>query len=186
MEQNASAIDLTRLVALHHAELYRYAFRLCGRAPDAEDLVQQTFLIAQRKSDQIRDPSCARSWLFRVLRNCFLKTRRQKQPIPAATLELEVDDLPRDVDETEVDSEQLQQALDALSDEYRMVVVMFYFEQLSYREIAEQLELPLGTVMSRLSRAKGRLREILLRQEPDFGGRRPAPVKPARQPGAKL
>lgn len=164
--QNPLAIDLTRLVTLHHAELYRYAFRLCGSAVDAEDLVQQTFLTAQRKSDQIRDPSCARSWLYRVLRNSFLKTVRQQRPTDAATLQLDVDLIPQDADETEIDSERIQQALDALPDEFRVVVLMYYFQQISYREIAEELDLPVGTVMSRLSRAKGRLRQWLIAADP--------------------
>lgn len=71
----------------------------------------------------------------------------------------------RHVDD-DIDRERLQLALDELPDEYRLVVAMFYFEELSYKEIASELELPIGTVMSRLSRAKGRLRHRLLAERP--------------------
>ncbi len=153
-------LDIGRLVAQHHAVVYRYAFRLCGRVADAEDLTQQTFLTAQQKLDQLREPDKARSWLLVVARNCYLKSLRRKVPITATELEMDVNLLPdrEAVPDGEIDQEQLQRAIDGLSDEFKIVVAMFYFEQRSYKEIAQQLDLPLGTVMSRLSRAKRHLR----------------------------
>lgn len=155
-------VDLTQMVADHHAVLYRYAYRLTGTVADAEDLTQQTFLAAQANLGQLRDGSAARSWLFQILRNCFLKQQRQRRPRPAADLELDVeaiaDDLP--VDEP-LDEERLQAALNDLPEVFRAVVMQFYFEGRSYREIAAQLELPIGTVMSRLARAKAQLRKRL-------------------------
>lgn len=162
-------VSLTQLVAEHHAELYRFAYRLCGLAADAEDLVQQTYLTAQAalaKGAAVEHP---RAWLFTILRNAYLKSTRRQRPAAASDLGLEHDALayaepppqgPPSVvaGETEYDTEQLQQALTDLPDEQRLVLLMFYFEDCSYAEIARRLELPAGTVMSRLSRAKQRLR----------------------------
>ena len=72
--------DIHTLIAEHSAALYAYAFRLTGRAAEAEDLTQQTFLIAHQKSEQIREAGKARGWLFRVLRNAFLKSIRKPEP----------------------------------------------------------------------------------------------------------
>lgn len=151
--------DLVRLVHEHHVPLYRYAFRLCGNVADAEDLVQQTFVVAQEKLHQLRQADSVRSWLYTVLRNGFLKSRRRPRPVAAESVELDIESVPEAVaDGEEIDRERLQLVLDALPDEYRLVLVMFYFEECSYREIAAKLNVPIGTVMSRLSRAKQRLR----------------------------
>lgn len=153
--------DQDRLVDEHLAAVYRYAFRLTGKTAEAEDLTQQTFLIAHQRIDQLRDPSRERSWLLTVLRRCFLKTCRRKKETLAGDLELELEHLPEVSDSESFDEEALQIALDELPPDYRLVVVMFYFEHSSYKEIAEALELPIGTVMSRLSRAKSILRRRL-------------------------
>jgi RNA polymerase sigma-70 factor (ECF subfamily) len=160
------------LVASHHAPLYRYAYRLCGSAPDAEDLTQQVFLIAQQKIGQVREASCVRSWLFTVLRNCYLKSRARRLALPIA--EFDVGTLPESPPAEPIDSEELQQAIDSLPDDFRLVVLLFYFEHRSYREIADLLDLPLGTVMSRLARAKAHLRRRLssLNGEPSEGDSR--------------
>lgn len=171
---------LGRWVAEHHAPLYRYAYRLTGSVPDAEDLTQQTFLIAQQKRDQVRDQDKARAWLFTILRSCFLKSLRKKAPLSAGDLEIEIElaataPFPR---ESEVDGERLQAALNSLPDEFRLVLAMFYFEEYSYKEIAERLEVPMGTVMSRLSRAKKHLRKALLDLEDE--AKRPGKSKSGR------
>ncbi len=159
-------LDVTTLVAEQLEGVYRYAFRLVGNAADAEDLAQQTFLIAQQKLHQVREPSKARSWLFAVLRSCFLKLRRKRVPLPAASVELNVEEIPDSTSPDDpIDRQQLQLAIDGLADEFKMVLLLFYFEQSSYKEIAEQLDIPIGTVMSRLSRAKSQLRQKLLHTE---------------------
>ena len=158
---------IRRLVEDHHEGVYRYAYRLSGSVADAEDLSQQVFLVAQQKLGQLRKAESARSWLFTILRNCFLKGRQRQQPVPAATLKLDIDSIPAEApDDNEIDSERIQQALDGLPDDFRLVLVMFYYEQCSYREISEKLDVPMGTVMSRLARAKGRLRTKLFQAEP--------------------
>jgi len=159
--------DLPALIVAHHAALYRYAYRLSGCSAEAEDLTQQTFLIAQRKLHQLRETERAGAWLFAVLRSCFLKSLRRQRPASAAALNVEVDQFAGPTpDAPEIDRERLAAALADLPDEFRLVVLMFYFEELSYQQIAEQLEIPIGTVMSRLSRAKGHLRKRLGPDEP--------------------
>jgi len=135
---------------------------LAGNQPDAEDLVQQTFLVAQQKLGQVRDASCTRSWLYTVMRNHFLKTKRQQQRFAASNFDLDLDELADEIpDSLDIDTEALQAALAELPDEYRVVITMFYFEDCSYKEIAAQLEIAVGTVMSRLWRAKQHLRSQL-------------------------
>ena len=153
---------LTDLVKEHHVTMFRYAYWLTGSSPDAEDLLQKTFLIAHQKMDQVRDPSATRSWLFTVLRNCFLKSKRRRLPLSFAEFDFDANG----IIETkpvldELDEEELFAAIHALPDPYKLVTLMFYFEDLSYKQIAEQLEIPTGTVMSRLSRAKAHLRRAL-------------------------
>jgi RNA polymerase sigma-70 factor (ECF subfamily) len=168
MADRAVPVALAQLVADHHQGLYRYAYRLSGCQADAEDLTQQVYLIAQQKLGQVRDAASVRSWLFTILRNCYLKANQKRLALPV--LDFDVSDLPDDAPE-QLDTEQLQTALNSLADEFKVVVLMFYFEGLSYREIAQQLEVPPGTVMSRLARAKGHLRRLLSDEKPEKHGK---------------
>jgi RNA polymerase sigma-70 factor (ECF subfamily) len=170
-------VDIATLVTEHHAVLYRYAYRLTGSMHEAEDLSQQTFLTAQQKLNQLRGSDRALGWLFAVLRTCYLKSIRKRRPLTETALEFDLAevadesladdsaDVGLELDGNTIDGERLQGALNELPDEFRLVLVMFYFEELSYREIAARLELPTGTVMSRLSRAKGHLRLRLTGRE---------------------
>lgn len=155
------ADPVAQLVVDHHEPLYRYAYRLTGSVADAEDLTQQVFLIAQQKLDQVRRAECVRGWLFAVLRNAYFKALRQRVPLPIAGTDLDINTIPAETLEDPVDGEQLQQAINTLSAEFKIVVLLFYFEERSYREIAQLLKIPLGTVMSRLARAKMQLRSAL-------------------------
>ena len=173
MAEQPPVVDLERLVADHHGVVYRYAYRLAGAVAEAEDLAQQTFLLAQASLAQLRDPAAARGWLCAIVRNAYHKSVRQRRPCAAVDLELNVDEIADDLPaEDYVDRERLQQSLDELPAEYKIVLLMYYFEDHSYREIAAELQLPLGTVMSRLSRAKSHLRQRLLAAELNgVGGR---------------
>jgi RNA polymerase sigma-70 factor (ECF subfamily) len=162
MPDASPQIDIQRLVHDYHADVYRYARRLCGQAADAEDIAQQTFLTAQRKLDQLREPEKSRAWLLAIARNCFLKSCMERRPAAASTLDFNLDQVAAPSEDLPIDAETLQNAIQGLPEEFRLVVLMFYFEDLSYREIAEQLNVPAGTVMSRLSRAKKHLRRHLL------------------------
>jgi len=151
--------DIGQLVEHYYSLLYRFAYRLSGTAADAEDLTQQTFLTAQRKLDQLREAASVRSWLCSILRNLFLKTRRRQT---MASLEvLPEPEGERNSDPPEFDSETLQQVLGELPEEFRTPLILFYFEEFSYREIAEQMQVPLGTIMSRLARGRSQLKSKL-------------------------
>ncbi len=164
MSQSAAELNLATLVADHAADLYRYAYRLCGSTVDAEDLVQQTFLLAQQHLDQLRDATAARAWLFSLLRSSFSRLVRKTRPSSGTDCDCQFDELP-EVELAGLDSpfdvEALQLALNKLPEEQRLVVVGFYFEECSYQELAQRLQIPIGTVMSRLARAKTQLRTLL-------------------------
>lgn len=166
---DSRARKLAQLVEQHYALLYRYAYRLTGSDADAEDLTQQTFVAAQLKWNQLRDESRAKSWLFAIARNAYLKQLRRPVCIPIdfaddfvaePTLELALEP------EVEFDSDQLQLALNELPEDFRSPLILFYFDEFSYREISDQLGVPIGTIMSRLSRAKAWLRRRLT--QPDL------------------
>jgi len=146
------------LITSHYVSVYRFAFRLSGSAADAEDLTQQAFLTAVRKIEQLRDLSKGRSWLFTIVRNTYLKGREKQslETVPFDETVMAVDDGPLNLD---IDDELLQQVLDRLPETHRTPLLLFYFEEMSYKEIAETLNVPTGTVMSRLARAKQALRE---------------------------
>ncbi len=155
--------SIQRLVEDHYSSLYRYAYRLSGSSADAEDLTQDTFCKAQSNLAQLRDPSRARPWLFSILRNAYLHQVRAERQQPCVALD-QVGDVAEPLPEPlpDIDPEQLQSALNELSEVYRTPIILYYFEEFGYREIAEQMDLPIGTVMSRLARAKAFLRSRLL------------------------
>lgn len=155
-------LRVEKLVEDYYQPLYRYAYRLSGSAADAEDLTQETFCQAQRKLTQLRDGDRVKGWLFAILRNAYLHRLRSEKVEKAVPLD-GVGELPdREMAELpEIDPERLQAALNELPEVFRTPVILYYFEDFSYREIAEQMALPLGTVMSRLSRGKSWLRNRL-------------------------
>ena len=146
----------------HASLVYRFAYRLCGSAADAEDLAQQAFLTAQRKLDQLRDHSKARGWLLTIVRNSYLKSLRRTQKFVAFESCDGFADPSHDHWERPIDGEELQVALKEMTEEFRTPVILFYFEEMSYKEIATHLDVPVGTVMSRLSRGKSYLRQQLV------------------------
>jgi RNA polymerase sigma-70 factor (ECF subfamily) len=155
------------LVEQHYVPLYRYAFRLTGSASDAADLTQDAFCQAQLKLGQLRDANRAKAWLFSILRNAYLHRVRNARRQATVSLEY-VGDLPERLGEPlpEIDPQRLQAVLNELPEDFRTPLILFYFEDFSYRDIAEQMEVPLGTVMSRLARAKAHLRARLIPATP--------------------
>ena len=147
----------------HYQAAYRFALSLCGHEADACDLTQQVFCIAQKKFHQVRDPSKQRSWLFTILAREFRRGRKQRASHPHHSLELVEDELPLiTVDHaTRIDARDLLGTLLGLEEHYRVPLSLFYLEQLSYKEIAAVIGVPIGTVMSRLARGKELLRQTL-------------------------
>jgi RNA polymerase sigma-70 factor (ECF subfamily) len=175
-----SAGGLPQLIDAHYEALYRYAYRLSGSAADAEDLTQETFGKALARLPQLREPERAKAWLFRILRNLYLHKLRDQKRHKIVPLDA-VGELPErsgDDPMPEIDPAKLQNALNELDETFRTPIILFYFEDFSYRDIAEQMELPIGTVMSRLARAKAYLRSRLAPGTEADGDRiAPAPKK---------
>jgi RNA polymerase sigma-70 factor, ECF subfamily len=168
--------DVQRLVDEHYAALYRYAYRLCGSVADAEDLTQEAFCKAQFNLGQLRDPERAKSWLYCILRNVYLHKLRVEKNRHCVSL-TDIDDLPEPPSDAwlPVEPERLQKALNELDEGFRTPVILFYFEDFTYRDIALHMDVPIGTVMSRLARAKAYLRALLAEPAPavlNDGGRR--------------
>lgn len=150
------------LISAHYDSLYRYAYRLSGSAADAEDLTQETFTKAISRLSQLRDSDRARSWLFQILRNIYLhrvRDDRRHRTVPIDT----VGDVAEELSEAPMTIEpgRLQEALNELDEGFRTPLLLFYFGDFSYRDIAEQMNLPIGTVMSRLARGKAFLKSRL-------------------------
>lgn len=163
----------TQLVDAHYAALYRFALSLARREADACDLVQQTFFIWAKSGHMLRDVGKAKTWLFTTLYREFLRGRRREQRNTS------IEDLPpgdQDVPAETVDhvrkldAAQVVEALQEVDEVFRSPITLFYLEDLSYHEIAETLDVPIGTVMSRLSRGKAQLRAALARKEAGRGG----------------
>ena len=160
---NELKLNLENIVSEFYAPLYRFALSLARNESEAADLTQQTFFILAHRSHQIRDISKIKCWLFTTLRREFLRNARHQSSHP------EVEFLPDHHDSPIVDAAALRMAdvgivLDALKkvdETYRTALELFYLAELSYREIADILEIPIGTVMSRLSRGKDQLKALL-------------------------
>ncbi len=168
---------VSQLVEQHYTALYRYAYRLTGSSADAEDLTQQAFMTAHAKWDQLRTAEHARSWLFTILRNDFLKSLRPRSRAGVISLESVPEPTSSGPLNTDIDLERLQLALDDLPDEFRTPLMLYYFEELSYKQIAEQMDTPIGTVMSRLARAKTYLRGRLASADSSLGQNPPSRIR---------
>ncbi len=158
--------DFQQLVDQHYAPLYRFALTLAKSEADAADLTQQTFFLWASKGHQLRDRSKAKSWLFTTLYREFLSRRRHEVRFP----KVELDDVREDEmsiipNVNTFDGPTVLQALREVEESFRAPLMLFYLEQFSYQEIAHVLEVPIGTVMSRLSRGKALLRRRLLAKE---------------------
>ena len=163
------------MLAEHLDALYHTALRLCrGHRADAEDLLQDAALRAFDGYDRLREPSAARSWLFTILGRTHLNRVRGSRRRPE-TASADLDDsaleaalaewspmrTPDQVVEARQLSEQLTRALDELASEQRTIVLLVDVEGFTQREVAGMLELPEGTVASRLFRARRQLRAAL-------------------------
>ena len=160
-------LDYEQLVALHHESLYRFAFSLAGNPDDAAELTQETYVRLLSKSWQLRDRTKIKSWLFTTLYRIFLGWKKHENRFPHVEVMSAEHELPPLLPETadELDSElAMDTALD-LEEHFRAPLVLYYLQCLTYREIADVLNVPIGTVMSRLSRGKDLLRQRLMIQK---------------------
>lgn len=151
------------VVNAQYEPLYRFAFSLAQREEDARDLTQETFAQLARKAGQIQDKSKIKSWLFTTIYRAFIDTRRWKTRHPH--VEVDAADFELPVTEPEgagrLDATAARQALMKVDEVFRAPLVLFYLQEHSYLEIAEILEIPVGTVMSRISRGRAMLRRLM-------------------------
>jgi RNA polymerase sigma-70 factor (ECF subfamily) len=164
--RNSDAIGLEYLDGL-----YGYAMVLTRNHAEAEDLVQETYVRALPAMNRLRSESNIKGWLFRILRNAWLNNLRKRRTAPEVAWTDVEDDSVRDIAEPSKDSfhvlvskmerEQVQAAIQALPAKFREIVLLREFEELSYDDIAGLLNCPVGTVMSRLARARSKLRILL-------------------------
>ncbi len=157
------SIDFEKLVDEYYTSLYRFAYSLSGKEADAWDLTQQTFSRWAEKGHTLRDTSKAKSWLFTTLYREYLKWNKRNRKvysIETTTETAEAETVPPEVVD-QADASALMDLLAEIEEVYRVPLSLFYLEDLTYREIAELLDIPTGTVMSRLSRGKEQLRRLL-------------------------
>jgi RNA polymerase sigma-70 factor (ECF subfamily) len=151
--------------------LYSYAVVLSRNRTEAEDLVQETCLRALRAMKRLRPASNIKSWLFTILRNIWLNQLRHSRVAPeVANIEADENSAHEAVDTAKdpyamyvsnIEREQVRNAIQQLPLKFREIILLHEYEELSYKEIAILLDCPEGTVMSRLARARAKLRELL-------------------------
>jgi RNA polymerase sigma factor (sigma-70 family) len=155
------------IVSAYYQPLYRFGYSLAKNEHEAGDLAQQTFFIYAEKGDALRDKSKVKSWLFTTLYREFLRRRRKDARMDHYEPEL-LENAGGSVEphvRRSMDGNLAVEALAEVDAVYREPLSLFYLNDLSYKEIAEILNVPIGPIMSRLSRGKAQLREIFKRKE---------------------
>ena len=169
--QHYGSVEADATGTQYISALYGYAMILTRNHAEAEDLVQETYVRATRAIGRLREKSSMKGWLFKILRNIWLNQLRKRRTGPQiAQMDVEsgaaVDVVdpgkhPYDTYVSKIEREQVRAAIEKLPTELREIILLREFEELSYHEIAELLDCPAGTVMSRLARARSRLRVTL-------------------------
>jgi len=161
------------LVAKHHLQLYRAAYRLTGSGEDAEDLLQEALLEAFADFAKFRPGTRFDRWVLRMMTHTYIDSRRKRRVQAIWSLDSPPEGMdteylaadgsgdPQQLIEKHGLAERVQMALDTLSSEHRAVVVLSDIEGMSYEEMAKVLGVPMGTVRSRLHRARERMRQML-------------------------
>jgi RNA polymerase sigma-70 factor, ECF subfamily len=165
-DQTRGELDFQGLVDRHYGPLYRFAMSLTRTESDACDLVQQTFLTWATKGHQLQDPSKVKSWLYTTLHRAFLESRRRLTRFPHLEIteaEAELPNVEPDL-VSHLDALDVLQLLDQVDEQFQAAVTLFYLEDYSYNEIAGILEIPLGTVKSRIARGLAQLKLLVLRK----------------------
>jgi RNA polymerase sigma-70 factor (ECF subfamily) len=164
------------LVIRHQDRLFRMVFQLTGDRQEAEDLVQETFVQAYVKLESFHGASAFFTWLYRIAFNLTVSRSRKKRPTVSVDVarekgnepEAETPDVGAEMERAE-DIQQLKAALDKLSEEHRAILMLREIEGHDYDTIADLLDVRVGTVRSRLHRARGSLRDILIKEETEKG-----------------
>ncbi len=156
--------DARKRLEQNRLRLYRVAYAWTHNAALADDLVQESLTKALIKSDQLRDPNAGEAWLYTILANCFRDhCRRVRETEPLDDVDLINDTTPENETSQQEVVHSVRRAIAKLPEGQRQVVTLVDIEGFSYVEVAQILDVPIGTVMSRLCRARGALREHLLK-----------------------
>jgi RNA polymerase sigma-70 factor (ECF subfamily) len=198
--QHARGWDFEDAAMPYLDSLYNTAYRMARNAEDAEDLVQETYLKAYKYYDKFQEGTNFKAWLFKILKNTFINAYRKKQATPHQSAFGDIEDAfesqvsdevrrrhktPEDEAMEGVLDTDVQRAIQALPPDYRMAVLLADLEDLSYKEIASALEVPVGTVMSRLYRGRKQLEATLLKYAQERGylrDRKPAKMRSRPEP----
>jgi RNA polymerase sigma factor (sigma-70 family) len=159
------------LVELYYGPLYRFALSLTHAESDAGDLVQETFLVWAEKGHQLRDRSKVKTWLFTTLHRRFLETKRHSVRFPHVEISEADGELPA-VEPglvNRLDAQGVVALLAQVDQQFQAAVALFYLEDYSYTEIAAILEVPLGTVKSRIARGLAHLKKLVRSGAPASG-----------------
>ena len=162
----------------HEGRMYAVAFRMCGNREDAQDCLQEAMIRIYRAMNTFKGQSSFSTWVYRITMNSCLDELRRRKSRQASSLDamLEVGFSPSDEDDTperyslrEEQKRALERAISELPDDMRSAVVLRDIQGLSYEEIAEALSTNVGTIKSRISRGRERLRQILVKEPELFG-----------------
>jgi RNA polymerase sigma-70 factor, ECF subfamily len=159
----AKKINLKAIAFEHYAAVYRFGLALAKDETEAADLTQQTFLLLAKHQEQIREPERIKCWLFTTLRREFLRKVRIHTSHPEVEFQPEEHEA-QTIEPSalrSIDARTALAALQMVEESYRTALELFYLGDLSYKEISATLGIPIGTVMSRLSRGKEQLRRAL-------------------------
>lgn len=168
-EANAVSPDFEDLVDRYYRPLYQFALSLTRSEADASDLTQHTFYIWQIKGEQLRDASKVKAWLFTTLHRAFLQARRRETRFYHYELDEADPELPWILPQglTQADAAGVLDALGKMDGMFRAPLALFYLEDCPYKEIAMVLNVPLGTVKSRIARGITQLKKLLTRADDD-------------------
>ena len=167
-------VDRNRFKTLtfpHLEFLFNMALKYTGKSYDAEDIVQETIYTAYRNFHQLRDEEKCRQWLFAILRTTFLKEKRSlvKRPLlddGSGYLKHITDESAESLAtlfEKKMEREDVLHVLERMTEKHKSPLILYYMEDMTYQEIADFLEIPIGTVMSRLARAKKQMKKEMLK-----------------------
>lgn len=180
--QKGDRTALNTLIRKHEARAYQYAFRVTRNPDDAADIVAEAFVRVYHALPNFKSQSTFTTWLYRILTNCFLDLRKKQKSRPTtsldSTLQTDEGEVTRQIEDVTANpledvavderKEKLEEAIGLLPEYQRAMIIMYHAENMSYEEISAALDLPIGTVKSRLNRARISLRELLARDEELF------------------
>jgi RNA polymerase sigma-70 factor (ECF subfamily) len=172
-------ISLKQVAEEWYEPLYRFALSLARNPDDAMDLTQSAFFKLSSRMNEIRDPSRIKSWLFSVVHRAYIDQYRHHSKFPKTAIDAvpEPSHTPTHTPGDGNDAELILRALQDLEERFRAPLTLYYFNNFSYKEIAETLDIPIGTVMSRLRRAKDQLRAIVEEPSKHSANDTPIPFK---------